>query len=75
MALSLTLLSRRELTLQVHLIKLEGLLVQTKHEPRLKGPFPVEPYKRFLSSCQHILDLLHTMNQGTYYTLLKEVRH
>ena len=54
-----------ELSLQVHLIKLEGLLNQTRHEPRLKGPFPVDTYKRFLGCCQSILDLLHTMNQVT----------
>lgn len=54
-----------ELHLQVHLIKLEGLLSQTKHEPRLKGPFPVDTYKKFLGCCQGILDLLHTMNQVT----------
>lgn len=54
-----------ELNLQVHLIKLEGLLSLTKHEPRLKGPFPVQTYKQFLGCCQNILDLLHTMNQVT----------
>jgi hypothetical protein len=54
-----------ELSLQVHLIKLEGLLNLTKHEPRLKGPFPVDTYKQFLGCCQNILDLLHTMNQVT----------
>ncbi|UZJ51468.1 hypothetical protein CBS101457_000788 [Exobasidium rhododendri] len=54
-----------ELSLQVHLIKLEGLLSQTKHEPRLKGPFPVETYRQFIRHSQNILDLLHTMNQVT----------
>lgn len=56
---------RLELNLQIHLIKLEGLLSLTKHEPRLKGPFPVDTYKQFLGCCQNILDLLHTMNQVT----------
>jgi hypothetical protein len=54
-----------ELSLQVHLIKLEGLLNLTKHEPRLKGPFPVGTYKQFLGCCQSILDLLHTMKLVT----------
>jgi hypothetical protein len=54
-----------ELALQVHLIKLEGLLAQTAHEPRLKGPFPISQYKGLLGNCQHILDLLHTMNLVT----------
>ncbi|SPO24753.1 related to BRE4 - protein involved in endocytosis [Ustilago trichophora] len=50
-----------ELDLQVSLIKLEGLLAQTKHEPRLKGPFPVATYRSMLSCCQNILDKLHSM--------------
>lgn len=50
-----------ELHLQVSLIKLEGLLAQTKHEPRLKGPFPVATYRSMLSCCQNILDKLHSM--------------
>ena len=32
----------RELHLQIKLIELQTLLAQTQHEPRLKGPFPVE---------------------------------
>ncbi|SPO23047.1 related to BRE4 - protein involved in endocytosis [Ustilago trichophora] len=50
-----------ELDLQVSLIKLEGLLAQTKHEPRLKGPFPIATYRCMLSCCQNILDKLHSM--------------
>ncbi|EPQ26564.1 uncharacterized protein PFL1_05886 [Pseudozyma flocculosa PF-1] len=50
-----------ELHLQVTIIKLEGLLAQTKHEPRLKGPFPVATYKAMLGCCQNILDKLHSM--------------
>lgn len=50
-----------ELHLQVSLIKLEGLLAQTKNEPRLKGPFPVATYRSMLSCCQNILDKLHSM--------------
>ncbi|PWZ00697.1 hypothetical protein BCV70DRAFT_160354 [Testicularia cyperi] len=50
-----------ELHLQVSLIKLEGLLAQTKHEPRLKGPFPVATYKSMLGCCQNMLDKLHSM--------------
>lgn len=54
-----------ELALQVQVIKLESLLVQTRHEPRLKGPFPVDEYRQLLGCCQHMLDLLHTMNLVT----------
>ncbi|KAN0063291.1 hypothetical protein ACQY0O_004455 [Thecaphora frezii] len=50
-----------ELHLQVTIIKLEGLLAQTKHEPRLKGPFPVATYRSMLGCCQNILDKLHSM--------------
>lgn len=50
-----------ELHLQVSIIKLEGLLAQTKHEPRLKGPFPVATYKAMLGCCQNMLDKLHSM--------------
>lgn len=50
-----------ELHLQVSLIKLEGLLAQTKNEPRLKGPFPVATYRSMLACCQTILDKLHSM--------------
>ncbi|KDN43429.1 hypothetical protein K437DRAFT_225605 [Tilletiaria anomala UBC 951] len=50
-----------ELQLQVAIIRLEGLLVQTKHEPRLKGPFPIAKYKAMINSCQSILDKLHSM--------------
>ncbi|CAD6974670.1 unnamed protein product [Tilletia controversa] len=50
-----------ELHLQLSIIKLEGLLAQTRHEPRLKGPFPVSTYKSLLGCCQAILDKLHSM--------------
>ena len=51
----------RELHLQIKLIELQGLLSQTQHEPRLKGPFPVELYRTILTSLQAILDRLHSM--------------
>jgi len=51
----------RELHLQIKLIQLQGLLAQTQHEPRLKGPFPVELYRRVLTSLQTILDRMHSM--------------
>lgn len=51
----------RELHLQVQLIELQGLLAQTQHEPRLKGPFPVGLYRSILTSLQTILDRLHSM--------------
>lgn len=51
----------RELHLQIKLIELQGLLAQTQHEPRLKGPFPVALYRSILTSLQTILDKLHSM--------------
>jgi hypothetical protein len=50
-----------EMHLQVSLIKLGTLLDFSKHEPRLKGPFPVQPYATVLQSCQRILDALHSL--------------
>ncbi|KAF8893583.1 hypothetical protein BD779DRAFT_1507033 [Infundibulicybe gibba] len=50
-----------ELHLQIKLIELQGLLAQTQHEPRLKGPFPVQLYRGILTSLQTILDKLHSM--------------
>jgi hypothetical protein len=51
----------RELHLQIKLIELQSLLAQAQHEPRLKGPFPVELYRGILVSLQIILDKLHSM--------------
>lgn len=51
----------RELHLQIKLIELQGLLAQTQHEPRLKGPFPIVLYRSILTSLQTILDRLHSM--------------
>ena len=50
-----------ELHLQLQLIELQKLLAQTQHEPRLKGPFPVQLYRSILTSLQSILDKLHSM--------------
>ncbi|KAG1889875.1 Fusaric acid resistance protein-like-domain-containing protein [Suillus subluteus] len=50
-----------ELHLQRKLIELQGLLAQTQHEPRLKGPFPIALYRAILTSLQTILDRLHSM--------------
>ncbi|KAI0694282.1 Fusaric acid resistance protein-like-domain-containing protein [Cytidiella melzeri] len=50
-----------ELHLQIKLIELQGLLAQTQHEPRLKGPFPTKLYRSMLISLQTILDKLHSM--------------
>ncbi|KAF4597849.1 hypothetical protein EYR38_006240 [Pleurotus pulmonarius] len=50
-----------ELHLQIKLIELQGLLAQTVHEPRLKGPFPVQLYREILTSLQTILDRFHSM--------------
>ncbi|KAF8973312.1 hypothetical protein BDZ97DRAFT_1780768 [Flammula alnicola] len=50
-----------ELHLQIKLIELQSLLAQAQHEPRLKGPFPVDLYRQILISLQTILDKLHSM--------------
>ncbi|KAH9839086.1 Fusaric acid resistance protein-like-domain-containing protein [Rhodofomes roseus] len=50
-----------ELHLQIKLIEIQGLLAQTQHEPRWKGPFPVALYRSILTSLQKILDQLHSM--------------
>lgn len=50
-----------ELHLQIKLISLQKLLSQAVHEPRLKGPFPVQLYRSILTSLQMILDLFHSM--------------
>ncbi|KAG0696971.1 Fusaric acid resistance protein-like-domain-containing protein [Suillus ampliporus] len=50
-----------ELHLQRKLIELQGLLAETQHEPRLKGPFPILLYRAILTSLQTILDKLHSM--------------
>ncbi|CAA7263185.1 unnamed protein product [Cyclocybe aegerita] len=65
-----------ELHLQIKLIELQSLLAQAQHEPRLKGPFPVNLYRQILISLQTILDKLHSMRCVTtreeWYT---SVRH
>jgi hypothetical protein len=45
-----------ELSLQVSLVELQGLLAYAPNEPRLKGPFPAKTYEAMLTSCQVILD-------------------
>nr|XP_031864022.1 uncharacterized protein CI109_000666 [Kwoniella shandongensis]KAA5531094.1 hypothetical protein CI109_000666 [Kwoniella shandongensis] len=50
-----------ELHLQSQLGTLRGLLAQTKHEPRLKGPFAYGFYHEVLLSCERMLDRLHSM--------------
>ncbi|KAK2463297.1 hypothetical protein APHAL10511_004952 [Amanita phalloides] len=50
-----------ELHLQIKLIEIQGLLAQAKHEPRLKGPFPVQLYRDILISLQAIIDKLHSV--------------
>ncbi|KAK4058586.1 hypothetical protein OIO90_000030 [Microbotryomycetes sp. JL221] len=54
-----------EVYLQRSIIKLQGLLSATAHEPRLKGPFPVQSYRAILNSCQTILDLLTSIQHST----------
>lgn len=54
-------LQQMDLFLRFRLLTLESLLAQTRHEPRLKGPFPVQTYKEILTCCPKILDKLHAM--------------
>ncbi|KAG6842094.1 hypothetical protein C0991_002748 [Blastosporella zonata] len=65
-----------ELHLQIKLIELQGLLAQTQHEPRLKGPFPILLYRGILTSLQTILDRLHSMRCVTtreeWYTSVRQ---
>ncbi|CAK5265920.1 unnamed protein product [Mycena citricolor] len=65
-----------ELHLQIKLIELQGLLAQTQHEPRLKGPFPIQLYRGILTSLQNILDKLHSMRCVTtreeWYTSVRQ---
>ena len=42
-------------------VQLQSLLTQTRHEPRLQGPFPRIRYARALQLAQDILDALHAM--------------
>ncbi|KAF5386002.1 hypothetical protein D9615_002507 [Tricholomella constricta] len=66
----------RELHLQIKLIELQGLLAQTQHEPRLKGPFPILLYRGVLTSLQTILDKLHSIRCVTtreeWYTSVRQ---
>ncbi|KAG7098252.1 hypothetical protein E1B28_000214 [Marasmius oreades] len=65
-----------ELHLQIQLIEMQGLLAQTQHEPRLKGPFPIALYRGILTSLQTILDRLHSMRCVTtreeWYTSVRK---
>ncbi|KAG6820973.1 hypothetical protein H0H93_008602 [Arthromyces matolae] len=64
-----------ELHLQIKLIELQGLLSQTQHEPRLKGPFPVLLYRGILTSLQTILDRLHSTHSFGLATSGIQERH
>ncbi|GAA5970105.1 hypothetical protein JCM11641_000271 [Rhodosporidiobolus odoratus] len=54
-----------EIELQLLLIRVSGLLAATRHEPRLKGPFPVAAYRSVLFSCQSLLDSLTSIARMT----------
>ncbi|KAM0792546.1 hypothetical protein ACM66B_005213 [Microbotryomycetes sp. NB124-2] len=64
-----------EVYLQRSLIKLQGLVSATAHEPRLKGRFPVQSYRAVLTSCQTILDLLtsiqHAITREAWYKSIR----
>ncbi|CAO3609468.1 unnamed protein product [Mucor hiemalis] len=49
-------LQKFELSIQLGIFDLQGLLVHAPNEPRLKGPFPVKTYAAMVNCCQNILD-------------------
>ncbi|KAI9298838.1 hypothetical protein K502DRAFT_362057 [Neoconidiobolus thromboides FSU 785] len=53
--------SELEIQAQKDLFQLEALLPSTAHEPRLKGPFPINNYKDMLNSCQSLLRQVNTI--------------
>ncbi|GAA6001060.1 hypothetical protein JCM10207_007394 [Rhodosporidiobolus poonsookiae] len=64
-----------EIELSMLLIKVSGLINATRHEPRLKGPFPVAAYRNILTSCQSILDSLTAVarmtNREAWYSVIR----
>ncbi|GAN07622.1 conserved hypothetical protein [Mucor ambiguus] len=62
-------LQKIELSIQVSIFDLQGLLVHAPNEPRLKGPFPVKTYSAMLACCQSILDRLLSLR----IVILKDV--
>lgn len=49
-------LQKFELSIQLSIFDLQGLLVHAPNEPRLKGPFPAKTYAAMINCCQNILD-------------------
>lgn len=47
-----------EIQLQSSLLEIRVLLADTLNEPRLKGPFPVDSYRRIINACQRMLDAM-----------------
>lgn len=62
-------LQKIELSIQVSIFDLQGLLVHAPNEPRLKGPFPAKTYSAMLACCQNILDKLLSLR----IVILKDV--
>jgi hypothetical protein len=62
-------LQKIEMSIQLGLFDLQGLLVLAPNEPRLKGPFPAKTYSAMLNSCQNILDKFLSMR----IVILKDV--
>lgn len=58
-----------ELSIQLGIFYLQGLLVHAPNEPRLKGPFPVKTYTAMITCCQNILDKLLSLR----IVILKDV--
>ncbi|KAI8887415.1 hypothetical protein K501DRAFT_242578 [Backusella circina FSU 941] len=64
-----TYLQKTELSIQLTIFELQGLLVHAPNEPRLKGAFPTKTYSAMLNSCQNILDKFLAMR----VVILKDV--
>lgn len=62
-------LQKIELSIQVSIFDLQGLLIHAPNEPRLKGPFPAKTYSAMLACCQNILDKLLSLR----IVILKDV--
>ncbi|KAJ1919911.1 hypothetical protein H4219_001691 [Mycoemilia scoparia] len=47
-----------EMYLQQSLLEIDSLLSDTQNEPRLKGPLPIDTYRKVLVACQRLLDAM-----------------
>ncbi|KAJ3023607.1 hypothetical protein HKX48_002155 [Thoreauomyces humboldtii] len=63
-----------ELALRLSLASLRGLLHDTAHEPRLRGPFPKQSYASMIGGCSQILNKLISMRAGMTINGFAQVR-